>query len=96
MLWIRGPGSGAFSTPGSEMGKKSRSGSGIFLPDHISESLEAIFRVKTFKFFDADADPDPGSENLFDPGYGMGKIRDKHLGSATLVSSWVGGDEVPF
>jgi hypothetical protein len=34
--------------------------------DHISESLETIFWVKILKFFDADADP--GSGNLFDPG----------------------------
>jgi hypothetical protein len=31
--------------------------------DHISESLETIFWVKILKFFDADVDPDPGSEN---------------------------------
>jgi hypothetical protein len=35
------PGSGAFLTPGSEMGKKSESGMNI--PDHISESFEKIF-----------------------------------------------------
>jgi hypothetical protein len=34
-------------TPGSGMGKKSRSGFGMNIPDHISESLETIFRVKT-------------------------------------------------
>jgi hypothetical protein len=28
------------------MGKKSRSGSGMNIPDHISESLETIFGVK--------------------------------------------------
>jgi hypothetical protein len=33
------------------------SGSGINNPDHISESLETIFWVIIFKFFDAD----PGS-----------------------------------
>jgi hypothetical protein len=44
-------------------------------PDHISKSLETIFGVKIFKFFDAD------------PGSGMGKIRirDEHLRSATLA-----------
>jgi hypothetical protein len=36
-------GSGAFLTPGSGMGKKSGSGSGLNNPDHISESLETIF-----------------------------------------------------
>jgi hypothetical protein len=39
------------------MGKKSRSGSWMNFPDHISESLETIFWVKILKFFDAD----PGS-----------------------------------
>jgi hypothetical protein len=45
------------------------SGSGIKIPDHISdsESLETIFWVKILKFFDAEANPDPGS--------GMEKIR---------------------
>ncbi len=36
-------GSGAFLAPGSGKGKKSRSGSEINIPDHISESLEIIF-----------------------------------------------------
>jgi hypothetical protein len=43
--------------PGSGMGKKSRSGSGMNIPGHISESLETNFKVKILKFFDADADP---------------------------------------
>ncbi len=43
------PGSGAFITPGSGMGKKSGSGSVTNNPDHISESLETIFRVKIFQ-----------------------------------------------
>jgi hypothetical protein len=51
-------------TPGSGTGKKSRSGSGLNISDHNSESLEPIFWVKILKFFDAD--PDPGSENPFD------------------------------
>jgi hypothetical protein len=56
------PGSGAFLTPGSGMGKKS--GSGMNNPDHISESLKKTnFRVKILIFFDAD------------PGSGMEKIR---------------------
>jgi hypothetical protein len=29
------------------------------IPEHISKSLETIFGLKIFKFFDAD--PDPGS-----------------------------------
>jgi hypothetical protein len=68
------------------MGKKSRSGSSMNILDHISESLETIFWVKILKFFDADADP--GSENLIDPGSGMEKIRiwypGEQPGSATL------------
>jgi hypothetical protein len=58
------------------MGEKSRSGSGVNIPDNIYESLETIFGVKILEFFDAD--PDPGSGlfftvvigiwNLFDPG----------------------------
>jgi hypothetical protein len=46
------PGSGAFLTPGSGMGK--RSGSGMKNPDHISECLVAFFRVKILRFFVAD------------------------------------------
>ncbi len=36
VLRIRDPGSSAFLTPGSGMGKKSGSGSGMNNPDHIS------------------------------------------------------------
>jgi hypothetical protein len=36
------------------MGKKSGPGSVLENPDHISESLETIFRVKIHKFYDAD------------------------------------------
>jgi hypothetical protein len=46
-------------TPGSGMGKKSRSGSGTNITDHIYESLDTIFWVKILKFFEAV--PDPGS-----------------------------------
>jgi hypothetical protein len=40
------PGYGALLTPGSGMGKKSGSGTGMDIPDHFSESLETVFRVK--------------------------------------------------
>jgi hypothetical protein len=62
------PGSGPFLTPGSGMGKNSRFGSGMNLPDHIYESLEIIFCVKILKFFEAvpDSDPGPGI-NIIDP-----------------------------
>ncbi len=46
------------------MGKRSRSGSGMNIPDHISESLETIFfGLKILKFFDADSDP--GGSGIF-------------------------------
>jgi hypothetical protein len=54
---VADPGSGTFLNPGSEMGKKSRYGSGMNIPDHISESAETIFWAKILKFLDADADP---------------------------------------
>jgi hypothetical protein len=73
------PGSGAFLTKGSGIGKN-------------SESLQTILGVKIHKSFDANADP--GSRKLLtlDPGsgreiFGFG-IRDKYPGSATLVSSF--------
>jgi hypothetical protein len=46
--------------PGFKMGKKSRSGSGMNIPEHISERLETIFGIKILKFFDADADSGSG------------------------------------
>jgi hypothetical protein len=51
------------------MGKKS--GSGMNIPDHISESLETIFLVKNTLMYFFDADPDPGSEifETLDPGW---------------------------
>jgi hypothetical protein len=48
---VADPGFGAFLTPGSGMGTKSRSGSGMNIPDQISESLETIFGVNLLKFF---------------------------------------------
>jgi hypothetical protein len=51
------------------MGKNSRSGSGMNIPDHISESLATTFGLKMLTFFYAD--PDPGSGNFFDPGSGI-------------------------
>jgi hypothetical protein len=62
------------------MGKKLRSGpgsgSGMNIPDHISESLETIFRVKIFKFFGSGS----GIFLTMDPG----KIWIRDKGSATL------------
>jgi hypothetical protein len=62
------------------MGKKSRSGSGINIPDHISESLETIFWVKILKFFYAGL-----AQGIFltlDPGWEKSRFRDgKKVGS---------------
>jgi hypothetical protein len=76
LLWIRDP---VFLTPGSEMGKKSGSGSGIKNPNHISESIETIFWVKILYLNSLMRIRDPGRKK-----FGSG-IRDKHPGSATLL-----------
>jgi hypothetical protein len=79
------PGSDAFLTlyPGSGMGKKSMSGSGMFI--HISDSLRTIIWVKNLN--SGFRDP----ESFFYPGTGSGmekiRIRDKHPGSATLAGA---------
>jgi hypothetical protein len=59
------------------MGKNQDSdpGSGMTIPNHISESLENFFGLKVLQFFDADPDPvfeiflnrDPEGKNS-DPG----------------------------
>jgi hypothetical protein len=59
--------------PGSGMGKKSGSGSGMNNQDHISESLETSRDPGWKKFGSGNRD-----EKI--------RIRDKHPGSATLVS----------
>jgi hypothetical protein len=46
--------------PGSGMGKKSRSGSGMNIPDHITERIEKIFGLEILKVFDLDSDPGSG------------------------------------
>ncbi len=80
------PGSGAFLTPGSGMGRKSASRSGMNNPDHIFKSLETIFSFffglkylnSLMPIRDGDSS-DPGWKKV-----GSG-IRDKHPGSATLL-----------
>jgi hypothetical protein len=81
------PGSGAYltSVSGSGMGKNQDpdpgSGSGMNNPDHISESLETIFCVKTLR----SGIQDPGW-NKFGSGIRDGKIWIRaHPGSAKLV-----------
>jgi hypothetical protein len=77
MVSVADPGSDAFLTPGSGMGKKSGSGSGMNNPDHISESLETIFGLKYLNFMRI---RDPGWKTLgsgirdrknLDPGSGI-------------------------
>ncbi len=67
------------------MGKISGSGSGMNNADHISERLETIFWVKILKFFDADPGWKKFGSGIKDKHHGI-PIRDKHFGSATLVS----------
>ncbi len=63
------PGSGAFLTPGSGMGKNQDPD-----PGHVSESLETIFWVKILKFFYED----PGSGmKKFGSGNEKIRIRDR-------------------
>ncbi len=96
MLWIRIRDPVPFwpLDPGSVMGKKSGSESGMNNPDPISESLEtSFFELKYLNYLMQirdlgwkKFDRDPGWKK-FDPGSGMGKIRirDKQSGSATLL-----------
>ncbi len=66
------------------MGKNFRSVSGMNIPDHISESLETFFELKTLKFFGAD--PGSGIFLTLDPGWkNLDRILDKHPGSAALT-----------
>jgi hypothetical protein len=62
------------------MGKKSRSGSRMNIPDHISESLETIFGLKILKIFLC-------GSGIFLSWIRDGKIRilDKHPGSSTQM-----------
>ncbi len=55
--------------------------------DHVSESLETIFWVNILKFFGAD----PGQKKI------GSWIRDKHPGSATLVTvKWGKSEHLKF
>jgi hypothetical protein len=86
---VADPGSGAYLTPGS-VGKKTGSGSGIRDEQTVSYFLELrkpFLLVKILKFFDAD--PGSGMETIRirDPGMEKSRIRDKHPGSATLLTN---------
>jgi hypothetical protein len=65
------------------MGKKSRSGSGMNNPDHISESLETSFWVKTLEFFDAD----PGLTSRI-RNTGINRRNIVRLGGTCVVFCW--------
>jgi hypothetical protein len=76
------PGFGAFFTPGSGMGKKSRSEFGI------TRAYKQFFWFNILKFFDAD--PESGIFLTLDTGSGMensdpGSGIREHPGSATLT-----------
>jgi hypothetical protein len=70
------PGSGAFLTPGSGMGKKARSGSGMNNLGHISESLKKQFSV--LKYISSLMQIRDGKK--FGSGIGDGKISDPGSG----------------
>jgi hypothetical protein len=53
--------------------KKSRSGSGMNIPDHIFEGLETIFCLNNPLILWCGSGS--GIQNLFDPGSGMEKFR---------------------
>ncbi len=94
-VWrIRTPGSGirdGQKNQNPDPGQTSGSGSGMNIPDYISESLETIFWVKNI----GTSLMRMRIRNLFDPGSGIrdGKIgiRDKHPGSATLLTRCLKG-----
>jgi hypothetical protein len=71
---------------GSGIGKKSESGFGINNPDHISYSLETIFLVNIFKFFE---DPGSGMKKKSDSGSGMEKKSDPGLKSRIRHTAYV-------
>jgi hypothetical protein len=71
------PGTGAFLSPGSGSGKKSRSGSRINIPDHISESFETVFWLKILKILLRGSGIWDGKKS--DPGSRMEKIRIRYV-----------------
>jgi hypothetical protein len=81
-LWVKNnvadPESGAFLTPGSGMGKKSGSGSGMKNPDHISAILETVFGLKYLNSLTRIRDPGDGKKS--DPGSGIKTSRIRNSG----------------
>ncbi len=72
--------------PGFGMGKRSRSGSGMNIPDHISALRRNNFGLKYLILW-CESGFGKRIRNLFDPGSRMEKIRIryKHPGSATQI-----------
>ncbi len=58
------PGSGALLTLGSGIRKGKKSGFGMNIPDHFSESLETVFRVINTKILWYGSDPGSEMEKL--------------------------------
>ncbi len=80
---VADPGSGAFLTPGSRMGRKSASGSRMNNPNNIFYSLEIFLVVLGLKYlYSLMRIRDPGWRQI------VSGIRDQHPGSATLLF-WV-------
>jgi hypothetical protein len=77
------PGSGAFLSPGYEMGKNQDSGSGMNIPDYISESFETIFWLKCLNSLMRIRESGSGMEKF------GSKIRDRCPGSATLDRRYI-------
>jgi hypothetical protein len=66
------------------MGKKSRSGYGVNIPDHISESLETIFGLKILKFLDL-FDPLSGIRDGKNSGSGINVLDPKHWSARSIA-----------
>ncbi len=92
---IRDSGSGTFLSPGSGMGKKSGSVSGMNDQNHISESLETLFWVKILKnslmrirdpgwkkFGSGINIPDPQHCMISSSTYGVDALAQKHANPA--------------
>jgi hypothetical protein len=81
-LSVADPGSGVFDPgPGSEMGKKSGSGSGMNNPNHISESIETIFGLKILYLNSWMRIRDPGWKKF---GSGLNISDPQHCWSSTV------------
>jgi hypothetical protein len=67
---VTDPGSGVFFTPDPRSGMGKKTGSGINIPDHFSQSLETFLTAKNTYIICCGS----GIWNRFDPGSGMEKF----------------------